>query len=45
MHLTAGEEVDGLALYRFDGCDGAKRKVRVMLMLASALAAQLGDAK
>ena len=41
VHLTADERVDGVLLWRPDGRDGDKRKVKVMLHLAEDPAARL----
>jgi predicted acetyltransferase len=47
VHLTTPdgpggtEQVDGVAVYRFDGRDGDKRKVKLLLLLAEDPAAQL----
>ncbi len=41
VHLSADEQVDGVAVYRFDGRDGDKRKVKLQLILAEDPAAQL----
>ncbi len=45
VHLVrdadGSERVDGVAIYRFDGRDGDKRKVKLMLLLAEEPASQL----
>lgn len=41
VHLSADQQVDGVAVYRFDGRDGDRRKVKLLLILAEDTAAQL----